>query len=177
MNIIRKYGILALMIIVSAFSVFFPIYIWPKEVSNDFNGVMFIDGNQSYSESVSIVINGYMNRRLLGGTRFTGKIKVEGWDMPSEYQEQNIQIKFTPKKIGVLIYLDESGEKTRFVEKGYISMPLDITSLVISLTESDDNDIHEIDGSTIIAGPAATRNEALIMANDTFGKVLEEPLK
>ena len=113
MNIIRKYGILALMIIVSAFSVFFPIYIWPKEVSNDFNGVMFIDGSQSYSESVSISINGHMNRRLLGGTRFTGKIKIEGWDIPSEYQEQNIQIKFTPKKIGVLIYLDDSGEKMK----------------------------------------------------------------
>ena len=176
MKIFRKYGIIALMIIVSGFSVFLPLYIWPKEIVNEFDAVM-INEEASYSEMVSVKIDGHMNRKLFGGTRFTGKIKLEGSDLPEDYQSQNIQIKFGSDGIGVLKYLDESGEKLRLVEKGYISMPMNASYIVVSLIEGEDVEQADISVGVFIAGPSSKREHIIVLVNEKFKKILEQPLK
>lgn len=176
MKSFKKYGLLALMIVVAGLSVFLPIYIWPKEVDMEFDGVMF-NGEVSYSETVHIEITGHINRRLFGGTLFLGKIKLDGSGISDEFQKQTVQIKYNLSDIGVLKYLDESTGKMRLVEKGFAAMPLDVSWLIISLNEGDNVDDHKIEGSMIIAGPAVNRSEAVALANEIFDKLLEEPLK
>ena len=174
-NGIKKYGIIALMILISAFSVFLPLYIWPKEVANEFDAVI-ISEEQVYTDSIAVEISGHMNRRLFGGTRFTGKIKMDYSGLPDEFIEQNIQIKFDLAGIGVLKYLDESGERLQMVEKGFVAMPLDVSYIVISINDGESIKEHKVNGSIIIAGPAKTREQALDIANESFKKILNAPI-
>lgn len=176
MKSFKKYGILALMLVVAGLSVFLPIYIWPKEVDVEFDGIMFNE-ETTYSETVHIEISGHINKRLIGGTLFLGKIKLEGSNISEEYQKQTIQIKLNLSHIGILKYLDESTGSRRLVEKGFVAMPIDVNMIAISLAEGETVDDHEIPGSLIIAGPAASRSEAVSLANEIFFKLLEEPLK
>ena len=176
MKVFRKYGIIALMIIISGFSVFLPLYIWPKEVVNEFDAVM-ISEETTYSETVTVKIDGHMNRRLFGGTRFTGKIKLEGSDLSEDFQSQNIQLKFGSDGIGILKYLDESGEKLRLVEKGYISMPMNASYIVVSLIEGEDVEQADIFDGVFIAGPASQREHIIALINEKLIRILDEPLK
>jgi len=176
MKVFRKYGIIALMIIISGFSVFLPLYIWPKEVFNEFDAMM-ISEETSYSEMVTVKIDGHMNRKLFGGTRFTGKIKLEDSDLSEDYQSQNIQLNFGSDGIGILKYLDESGEKLRLVEKGYVSMPMNASYIVVLLIDGEDVEQADITDGIFIAGPSSQREQILALVNEKFNKILDEPLK
>jgi hypothetical protein len=171
----KKYGIIAIMIIASAFSVFLPIYVWPKDVSNEFDAVMF-DADSSLEEIVSVNIRGHMNRRLFGGIRYTGKIKIEGSSLPDEYVSQNIQLKFGTDGIALLRYLDESGEKLKLVQKGYVHMPLDIQYIVISITDGENAKEANVNEGYFIAGPATGRQDILGMVNEKLEKILDDPI-
>ena len=176
MKVFRKYGIIALMIIISGFSVFLPLYIWPKEVFNEFDAVM-ISEEAAYMETVSVTVNGHMNRKLFGGTRYTGKIKLIGSGLSEDYQSQNIQIKFGIDGIGLLKYIDESGEKLRLVEKGYVYMPMDASYIVIALIFGEDVEQADVMEGVFIAGPASERLQVLALVNEKFEKILDEPFE
>lgn len=173
---IKKYGIIALMIVVSAFSVFLPLYIWPKEVANEFEAIMF-EEETGTSQVITVDIDGHFNKRLFGGTKFLGEIKMEGSSLPESYQDQNIQIKFDRDQIGVLIYLEEDDGDTRLVQKGYASIPKDLSYVVIVLTEGEKvADVNAEDG-IFIAGPSNSKEESIILVNEKFNKLLEEPIE
>ena len=175
MSKLNKYGIIALMIIISGFSIFLPLYIWPKEVFNEFDAVMFIDEAEAM-QTVSVRIDGHMNKRLFGGTRFTGKVKLEGSEMPEEYYTQNIRINFGTDGIGVLVYLDESTENMRLVDKGYICMPLDVSYLVAVITKGEDVKEADATDGIFIVGPSHDKTQVLALVNEKLGKVLDEEI-
>ena len=72
-----QYVLLAVMILSAVFTVWLPIYIWPKEVVTEFEGVMFVDGDPAITETVSIKLNGHLNKRMFGGERYLGKIVID----------------------------------------------------------------------------------------------------
>ena len=169
----QKYGLIALMIIVAAFSVFLPLYIWPREVWNEFDAVMFTEGKTSEYIEVSIDIDGHMNRRLFGGSRFAGKIKLEGSGLPEEYYTQNISIRLDANGIGILRYLDEGGEEIKLVQKGYVSMPMDVSYILISWGDAEDIGNHDVRGSTVIAGPFEDEASAESFFISKFAKFMD----
>lgn len=173
---IKKYGIIGLMILVSAFSVFLPLYIWPKEVASEYEAVMFEEGTGT-SQVITVDIDGHFNRRLFGGTKFLGKIKMEGSPLPERYQEQNIQIKFGRDQVGVLIYLEENDGKMRLVQKGYASMPKDLSYAVIVLTGGEKVADANFKDGLFIAGPSSTKEQSISLVNEKFRKLLEEPIE
>ena len=174
-NGIKKYGIIALMILISAFSIFLPLYIWPKEVANEFEAVMFEDGTGT-AQIITVEIDGHFNRRLFGGTKFLGEIKMEGAPLPESYQEQNIQIKFGRDQVGVLIYLEENDGNIRLVQKGFASMPKDLSYAVIVLTEGEKVADANVDDGLFIAGPSTNKEQSITLVNEKFSKVLVEPI-
>ena len=173
MKSMKKYGIIALMLVAAAFSVFLPIYIWPKDVANEFDAVMYTEGFASEYTEVHVDISGHFNRRLFGGTRFIGKVKLEGTGLPEEYYTQNVNVRFDRDDIGVLKYFDESGEQLRLVDKGYISMPMDVSYVIISWGESEDINNHDISGSTIITGPVPDISAAENFVSDKLSKLMD----
>ena len=174
-NVIKKYGIIAIMLLASAFSIFLPIYIWPEEVANKFEAVMFEDGTET-TQVITVKIDGHFNRRLFGGTKFLGEIKMEGAPLPESYQEQNIQIKFGRDQIGVLIYLEEDDGKIRLVQKGYASMPKDLSYAIIVLTEGEKVADAKAEDGLFIAGPSNNKEQSIDFVNEKLSKVLGEPI-
>lgn len=161
------------MILVSAFSVFLPLYIWPKDVGNEIDAVMYTEGDNSVYTEVFVDIDGHFNRRLFGGTKFTGKIRFEGTGFREDYYSQNVSIKFDSDGIGILRYLDESGQTLKLVQKGYICMPMDVSYIVVSWGDIEDINEHDVRGSTIVAGPVQDINSAVSLTGEKFRKLLD----
>lgn len=175
-NGIKKYGIIALMILASAFSIFLPIYIWPKEVNTKFEAVMFEQGTET-SQVITVKIDGHFNRRFFGGTKFLGDIEMEGAPLQESYQEQSIQIKFGLDQVGVLIYLEESDGDMRLVEKGYASIPKDLSYAVIVLTDGEEIKEANVEDGVFIAGPSTEKDNILALINEKLDKLLDEPIE
>lgn len=160
-----QYILLAVMIASAIFTVWFPIYIWPKEVEMRFEGVMFREGDPSYSETVSIELSGHINNRAFGGRKYLGKIIIDKMDVSEEFKTQTVQIKLNAKGLGVLYYLDETNGDYSLVPHAMVSMGNKGTSISLSFLEGNDPDNHMFEGSLMIAGAAMDREGAVDLSN------------
>jgi hypothetical protein len=177
MKKVIQYSVIAIMILSGIFAVWLPLHIWPKEVANDFEGVMFVEGDPQSFETVSISLNGHINNRLFGGRTYLGKIIIDKMDVREEWKTQNVRINFNSKGLGIMYYLDEKDSDYSLVPHAYVSMGDMAGSLAMSLIEEGKAEIHMFKGSTFFAGPAANRDEAIALSNDLMTKFLENPLE
>ncbi len=179
MKKLKKYIVLLIMIAASATAIFLPIHIWPKEVYSEYEAVMFRAGEPGYMETVNVEVEGYMNNRLFGGKKFLGKILIDEMPLRDDFKDQTIQIKFNGKGLGMMVYLDDSngtGDYS-FIPEGHIAMNKTGEKIAISFLEGGDTATYVFDGSLMIAGPAATREQAVSVSNMLFDKVLDNPIR
>jgi len=172
-----QYILLLVMILSAVFTVWLPIYIWPKEVVTEFDGIMFTEGDSMNYEEVNIQLNGHINKRMFGGERYLGKIIVDKMDVREEWKTQTVRINFNTKGLGVMYYLDESNDDAKLVPHAYVSIGDKGTSIVLSLIKDEDAETHMFADSMMIAGPAADRAGAVDLANDLMRKFLDDPLQ
>lgn len=171
-----QYILLGIMILSAVFTVWLPIYIWPKEVSMEFDGIMFEEGNPSYSETVTIELRGHINKRMFGGRRYLGKIIIDKMDVRDEWATQTVRINLNTKGIGVMYYFDEKGTSSDLVPHAYVSMGNKGSSIVLSLIQDAKAETHMFPGSMMIAGPAADRAEAVDLSNELMKRFLDNPI-
>lgn len=171
-----QFLLLLVMIASAVFTVWFPIYIWPKEVVVEFQGVMFTDGDSSEYETVSIELNGHINKKMFGGERYLGKIIIDKMDVRKEWEEQTVRINFDTKGLGVMYYLDESTADYELVPHAIVSIGDKGSSVVLSLIGDATESTHMIQGSTMIAGPADDRSAGVSIANKLMKKYLDNPI-
>ena len=169
--------LLGVMILSAVFTVWLPIYIWPKEVNMEFDGIMYEEGNPSVYETTTIELSGHLNKRMFGGERFLGKIKIEKMDVSEEWKNQTVRVNFNTRGMGVLQYLDDSTGEYNLVPHAYVSIGEKGTSLVLSLIGDGDEETHIFAGSTMFAGPASNRAEAVELSNELMRKFLDNELK
>ncbi|MBN2557719.1 MAG: hypothetical protein JXB33_03070 [Clostridia bacterium] len=177
MGKMNKYAIYAIMLIVSAMALLLPLYVWPREVASEFEGVMFRDGDPSYHETVSIEIEGHMNKRLFGGRTFLGTVSIDKMPVRDDFKSQRIQVKFNSAGLGRLVYLETVDGVRSLKTEGFMSMSPEAGSLTIIFLEGADAEDFDFAGGLLIAGPATDRDGAVAAANSMFGDFIEKPLE
>ena len=172
-----QYLLLAVMIVSAIFTVWLPIYIWPKEVALEYDAVIFEEGNPAISEPATIQIKGHINNRMFGGRRYLGKIIIEELEVPEEWRTQTVRINFNIKGMGIMYFLEEKEGDYELVPFAYVSMGDKATSTVLSLIKDRDADTHMFAGSTMVAGPASDRAAAVRVSNELMNKFLDNPIE
>ena len=172
-----QYIVIALMILSGVFAVWLPLHIWPKEVVIDYDGIMYLEGNPTSYETVSISLNGHINNRLFGGKTYLGKILIDKMEVREDWKTQTVKIDFNKKGMGVMYYLSEDDSKAKLVPHAFVSMGDMGSAIVLSLIKDNDAGTHMFSGSTLIAGPASERNGAVTISNELMEGFLETPLE
>lgn len=149
------------------------IYFYPREISKDFNGIMYRLGDANYLENVKISIQGNISKGLLKGDKFEGDILI------GDEKLTKISMKFDDFDRGNLFYYDENvGEYRTYGDLISNNMKNEFTIIVLEENEekSGSSSWSGKDG-LMISAPASSRDEALDISNKLMKEILVNELK
>ncbi|MBN2851555.1 MAG: hypothetical protein JXQ23_02330, partial [Clostridia bacterium] len=112
-----------------------------------------------------------------GGRTYLGKIIIDKMEVREEWKTQTVKINFDTDGMGVMYYLDKEDSNYSLVPHAYVSMGDMGSSIVLSLIDEGDVNTHMLANSTMIAGPADDRSEAVMLSNELMKKYLDNEIK
>ncbi len=65
----------------------------------------------------------------------------------------------------------------RLVEKGYASIPMDLSYAVIVLTDGEKVTDAKVEDGVFVAGPSTDKENILALINEKLDKILDEPIR
>ncbi|MBN2852144.1 MAG: hypothetical protein JXQ23_05345 [Clostridia bacterium] len=154
---------------------------FPKNIDRTFEAVKYRLGaeNADYMEKTSYMIKGKYSHSLFGHS-FKGVIYENGEPISAfNNDDYDVTINFDETNQG-LLYI--TGEYVSLISYGTIYIDQKFNQIAISLFEqAEDSAANEktwnsADG-LMIAGPAATREEALDISNELMKEVIHKPLE
>ncbi|MPN04255.1 hypothetical protein SDC9_151491 [bioreactor metagenome] len=149
------------------------IYFYPREISKDFNGIMYRLGYTNYLENVKVSIQGNISKGLLKGDKFEGAIQI------GDKKLTKISMRFDDFGRGNLFYYDESvGDYKSYGDLISNNMKDQFTIIVLEENEekSGSSSWSSKDG-LMISVLASSRNEALDISNKLMKDILVNELK
>jgi len=144
------------------------LYIYPRNISVNYNGIKYQCGSTDNSTSVNIKIEGSLRKKLFGkSSKFYGKIIID--DINFEYTEWPLYL--DKKNVGLLEYREADNMKT--FGQVITSNSFKTFTLEVFKTQKGGYSWNSGDG-WLISAPANNRNKAVEISNVLLKKLHPE---
>lgn len=160
--------------VIASVVVFTAIFIWYKntiKISQSIVGINYQlgEGNHELVRPIKVQINGYLNRNLNGTKTFKGTISFLDQSVPSSFEGNNLNITFSKRGDGLLIYKNIKDGVPVFFSYGIIFINKQFSEFTIMKYTSENNDptkkTWSADNGLMISGPAQNREQAIDLSN------------
>ena len=148
-------------VVVIAMAIAFIGVSWPREYEGEIEAVRFNLEDKEYEQELTVKFVGYKKFRLFNGNLFTGKIIIGD----NEYDLVELETGTT------LSFMGRDTDIMDFVTIGSVVMNNSMTSITIN--EYIDGSWSSKDGF-VISGPAANRDEAVLVSQELYSNCDEE---
>ncbi|MBH1942159.1 hypothetical protein I5677_14750 [Mobilitalea sibirica] len=154
-NVLRIIIVLILLLIASYF-----FYIYPREIYEEYNGIYYKLGDSTFSEKITVKLEGYLENSLGEGAKFTGTLQLG-----NQILEKSLILQ-SKDGIGIIRYFDKDTQD--YVTYGTLYSKAIKEGFTISILGIDDNGERGSWSSGdgyMISAPASNREEALELSN------------
>ncbi len=143
-------------------------YFYPRDISLQYDGIMYRLGDAKDSQTIKISINGYISKGLFKGDTFDGTISIGDWQLPK------IHMRFDKFDRGNVFYFDESlGEYRAYGDMISRDIRKELTITVLEKDKENDGGSSWSSGNGLmISAPASNRKDALEISNRLMKDIL-----
>ncbi len=146
------------------------IYFWyrvPWGFHKEFEGIYYKPGDPSFSEKVTILFDGYLQRGIWQDDKFEGTLRIGDQDMLGKLEIPDDEAAYLMYRENYYTFDSYGTMYTKDIKKGF-------TILVYKQDETNQN--HSgwtVEDGYVISAPADNRSEALKLSRDLASEWLE----
>lgn len=151
------------------------VYTLPRDMELHYAGIEYRLGDVESASSVSVDIEGKIQKRFFNNNRFRGDILL------GEHHLFDMDVVLNPDGALLMVRNTETGKLERV---GVLYSTGDISQLTIAVLEPavlfgqvSEERFWNRDSGLMISAPADSRQEAVNISNELLGNLLEEPLE
>ena len=161
-------------VVILALAISVSVYTWPVKVEATYNGIMCRTGVSmpSYSENMTITINGHYTKRLFDNNVYRGQFKIEGLHLADNVDSSNVELLFNKQGRGSLVYVVFKNDGFESIDIGTIYTNNKWTEIFISIPDilsasaTGNHRTWSSQDGKVIAMPSNNREEAIEIVNN-----------